>query len=170
VKPITVHTLPRTVFPPITLKGGYDKVRIPRSRGFGLIRPASTQPRPGLGVHRRLAGKKGQRGTGLKVISPSRPRRHHGVQGWPAIPGARRYSHPHRDRQNFTSRHPGALASSYPIKGQTKALQGVAEQDTSQKPGASKRRHNPQINTSNNHPCTLSFPLRPGLSSLSHSL
>jgi hypothetical protein len=126
VKPITIHTLPRTVFPPITLEGGYDKVHIPRSRGFGLICPASTQPRPGLGIPRRLAGKKGQRGIGLRVISPSRPRRHHSVQGWPAIPRARRYSHPHRDRQNLTSRHPGTLASSCPIKraGQGSTRQG----------------------------------------------
>jgi hypothetical protein len=37
-----MHTLPRTVLPLITLEGGYDKVCILRSRGFGLIRPAST--------------------------------------------------------------------------------------------------------------------------------
>jgi hypothetical protein len=122
VKPVTIHTLPRTVWPPITLEGGYDKVRIPRSRRFGLIRPASTQPRPGLDVHRRLIRKKGRHGIGLRVFSPSRPQRHHGVQGWPAIPEARRYSHLYRDRQNFTSRHPSAPASSYPIKGQARAL------------------------------------------------
>jgi hypothetical protein len=160
VKPITIHTLPRTVFPPIALEGGYDKVRIPRSRRFGLIRPTSTQPRPGLGVHRRLAGKKGQRGTGLRIISPSHPRRHHGVQGWPTIPGARRYNHLHRDRQNFTSRHPRTPASSCPIKGQARVLQDTG-QTASQKP---------RINISSNHPCTLSFYLRPGLSSLSHRL
>jgi hypothetical protein len=77
--------------------------------------PASTQ--------RRSAGRKGRRGTGLRVFPPFRPRRHHGVQGWPAIPGARRYSHLYRNRQNFTSRHPGVPASSYPIKGQARALQ-----------------------------------------------
>jgi hypothetical protein len=124
VKLVTVHTLPHTILPPITLEGGYDKARIPRSQRFGLIRPTSTQPRPGLDVQRWSIGKKDRRGTGLRVISPSRPQRHHGVQGWPAIPGAHRYSHLYRDRQNFTSRHPGAPASSYPIKGQARALQG----------------------------------------------
>jgi hypothetical protein len=118
-----MHTIPHTVLPPITLEGGYDKVRTPRSRGFGLIRPTSTQPRPSLDAHHRLTGRKGQHDTGLRVISPSRPRRHHGVQGWPTIPRARRYSHLYRNRQNFTSRHPGVPASSYPIKGQARALQ-----------------------------------------------
>jgi hypothetical protein len=33
---------------PATLEGGYDKVRTPRFQGFGLIRSASTRPRPGL--------------------------------------------------------------------------------------------------------------------------
>jgi hypothetical protein len=70
-----------------------------------VLDPAST--------HRRLTRKKGRRGTGLGVFSPSRPLRHHGVQGWPAILGARRYSHLHRDRQNFTSKAP--LASLPPL-------------------------------------------------------
>jgi hypothetical protein len=123
VKSVTVLTLPRTVLSSTTLEEGYDKVRTPRSWGFGLIHLTSTLPRPGLDAYHRSAGKKGQRGTGLRVISPSRPRRHHGVQGWPAIPGARRYSRLYRDRQNFTSRYPGVPASSYPIKGQARALQ-----------------------------------------------
>jgi hypothetical protein len=78
------------------------------------------RPRPGLdpaSTHHRSAGRKGQRGTGLRVFSPSHPLRHHGVQGWPAIPRAHCYSHLYRDRQNFTSKHPGVPASSYPIKG-----------------------------------------------------
>jgi hypothetical protein len=69
----------------------------------------STRPRPGLdpaSTYYRSAGRKGRRGTGLGVFSPSHPLRHHSVQGWPAIPGARRYSHLYRGRQNFTSRHP----------------------------------------------------------------
>jgi hypothetical protein len=37
---LTVHCLPT-----ITLEGGYDKTRIPQSRGFGLIRSTSTRPR-----------------------------------------------------------------------------------------------------------------------------
>jgi hypothetical protein len=79
-----------------------------------ILDPAST--------HHQSAGKKGRCGTRLRVFSPSRPRRHHGVRGWPAIPKARRYSHLHRDRQNFISRHPGVPASSYPIKRQARAL------------------------------------------------
>jgi hypothetical protein len=108
-KPVTVRTIPCTILPLITLEGGYDKDRTPRSRGFGLIHPSSTCPRPGLdpaSTYHRSAGRKGRRGTELRVFSPSRPLRHHGVQGWPAIPRARRYSHLHRDRQNFTSKAP----------------------------------------------------------------
>jgi hypothetical protein len=120
---------------PVTLEKGYDKARIPQSQGFGLIRPASTRPRPSLDAQRSSTGKKGRHGTVLRVISLSHPQRHHGVQGWPAIPGTRRYSHSYRDRQNITSRLPGALASSYPIKGQARTLQGDtnSRQDTSPK-------------------------------------
>jgi hypothetical protein len=142
---LTVHCLS-----PVTLEGGYDKARIPRSRGFGLIRPASTRPRPSLDAWRSSTGKKGRRGTELWVISPSHPRRHHSVQGWPAIPGARRYSHSYRDRQNITSRLPGVLASSYPIKGWARTLQGEKDsrQDTSPKPSASNPRLPTQRSTS----------------------
>jgi hypothetical protein len=76
-----------------------------------VLDPSSARPRPGLdpaSTHCRSTGKKGRRGTGLGVFSPSRPLRHHGVQGWPAIPRARRYSHLHMDRQNFTSKAPPA--------------------------------------------------------------
>jgi hypothetical protein len=72
----------------------------------------STRPRPSLdpaSTYHRSAGRKGRRSTGLRVFSPSCPLRHHGVQGWPAIPGARRYAHLHRDRQNFTSEAPASL-------------------------------------------------------------
>jgi hypothetical protein len=108
-KLVTIHTIPHTVLPLITHEGGYDKVRTPRSRGFGLIRPSLTCPRPGLdpaSTYHRSAGRKGWRGIGLKVFSPSRLLCHHGVQGWPAIPRACRYSHLYRDRQNFTLRLP----------------------------------------------------------------
>jgi hypothetical protein len=49
-------------------------------------------------THRRSTRKKGRRDTRLGVFSPSHPLRHHGVQGWPVILGALRYSHLHRDR------------------------------------------------------------------------
>jgi hypothetical protein len=116
----------------------------------------SARPRPDLdpaSTHHRTAGRKGRCGIGLRVFSPSHPLRHHGVQGWPTIPGTRRYSHLHRDRQNFTSRHPGVPASSYNIKGQAKALQGGAKnerirQDASQKPRSNEQRHTTHKSTS----------------------
>jgi hypothetical protein len=143
--------------PPVTLEGGYDKVRTPQSRGFSLIRPSSTCPRPGLdpaSTHRRSAERKGRHGTGLRVFSPSHPLRHHGVKGWPAIPRTRRYNHLHKDRQNFTSRHPGVPVSSYPIKGQARALQEKGatnertRQDTSQKTRSNEQRHTTHRSTS----------------------
>jgi hypothetical protein len=76
-----------------------------------ILDPSSARPRPGLdpaSTHRRSTGKKDRRDTGLGVFSPSHSLRHHGVQGWPTIPGACRYSHLHRDRQNFTSKAPPA--------------------------------------------------------------
>jgi hypothetical protein len=135
----------------------------------------SARPRPDLdpaSTYHRSAGRKGRRGIGLEVFSPSRPLCHHGVRGWPTIPGACRYSHLYRDRQNFTSRHPGVPTSSYPIKGQAGALQGrgtKGEQRTidNEKPVSMPLK---KINISSNLLCTLIFPLRPGLGSLSHSL
>jgi hypothetical protein len=109
---LTVHCLPS-----VTLKGGYDKAHISQSQGFDLIRPTLTLPRPGLDAQHGSTGKEGRYGTVLRVISSTHPLRHHGVQGWPPIPRARRYSHLNRDRQNIVSRLPGTLASSDPIKG-----------------------------------------------------
>jgi hypothetical protein len=57
-------------------------------------------------TYHRSAGRKGRCGTGFGVFSSSRPLCHHGVQEWPAIPRARRYSHLYRNRQNFTSKAP----------------------------------------------------------------
>jgi hypothetical protein len=108
---LTVHCLPS-----VTLEGGYDKARILQSRGFDLIRPTLTLPRPGLDAQHSSTEKEGRHGTVLRVILPYRPLRRHGAQGWPAIPRARRYSHLNRDRQNIASRLPGTLASSDPIK------------------------------------------------------
>jgi hypothetical protein len=91
----------------------------------------STRPRPVLdpaSTYHQSARRKGRRGIGLEVFSPSHPLCHHGVRGWPAIPGARRNSHLYRDRQNFTSRLPRVPASSYPIKGRARALQGGTDE------------------------------------------
>jgi hypothetical protein len=147
--------------PSITLEGGYDKARLPQSRGFDLIRPTLTLPRPGLDAPHSSTEREGRHGTALRVISPSRPLRRHGVRGWPAIPMARRHSHSYRDRQNVTSGLPGVLASSYPIKGQAGALQRTEKTannrpHTSPKPSAkhSKAPHT-EINISSNHLCTL---------------
>jgi hypothetical protein len=87
---LTVHCLSS-----VTLEEGYDKARIPQSQGFGLIRPTSTRPRPSLDAQHSLTGRKGRHGAVHWVISSSH---HHGVQGWPAIPWARRYSHLNKDR------------------------------------------------------------------------
>jgi hypothetical protein len=133
----------------------------------------STHPRPDLdpaSIYHRSAGRKGRRGTGLDVFSPSRPLRHHRVRGWLAIPRARRYSHLHRDRQNFTSRLPQCPGLLLPYK---RTGQGsIGERDKARrKPEAKQAKaHNPQINISSNLLCTLTFPLRPGLGPLSHSL
>jgi hypothetical protein len=115
---LTMHCLS-----PGTLEEGYDKARIPQSRGFGLIHPVSTRPRPNLDAPHSSTGKEVQHGTALRVISASHPLRHRGVQGWPSIPRACRNSHLNRDRQNIISRLPVVLASSRPIKGWARALQ-----------------------------------------------
>jgi hypothetical protein len=139
---------------------------IPHDLGDSAL---SAHPRPGLdpaSTYHRSAGRKGRRGTGLRVFSPSHPLRHHVVRGWPAIPGARHYSHLYRDRQNFTSDSPSIPASSYPIKGQARALQGEGKKSRSQAQASKGRR-----STSQAISLVLSlFPLRPGLGSLSHSL
>jgi hypothetical protein len=107
----------------VTLEEGYDKAPILQSRGSDLICPASTRLRPSLDAQHSSTGREDRHGTVLWVISPSHPRRHHGVQGWPAIPRARRYSHLYRDRQKHHLKAPSTLASSYPIKGQAETLQ-----------------------------------------------
>jgi hypothetical protein len=52
---------------------------------------------------------------------------------------------------------PGAPASSYPIKGQARALQGDTKQDASQKPSANKQRHTTHRSTSQAISFVLSF-------------
>jgi hypothetical protein len=106
-KPVSIHTIPHTVLPPITLEGGYTR-SIPHDLGDSAL---STRPRPSLDLPSvsREERPTWHRTCGLfTVLSPMS----HGVRGWPAIPRARRYSHLYRDRQNFTSRlprHPGLL-------------------------------------------------------------
>jgi hypothetical protein len=149
----------------VTLEGGYDKVRTPRSRGFGLIRSALTRPRSGLDALRSSTRKKGQHGTGLRVISPSHPRRHHGVQGWPSIPRARRYSHLYRDRRNITSRTPRRPGLLSPYK---RAGQGSPRGRTKNQNNRNRQQVTPREQS--NHLVFFFSLLRPGLTALSRKL
>jgi hypothetical protein len=122
----------------VTLEERYDKVRTPRFQGFGLIRSASTWPRPGLDPRHSATGKEGRYGTTLRVTSTpttSRPR------GWPPISEARRYSHLNRiDKTSSQDSHRPGLHPSYKRVGQ-----GSGE-------GNGQRvRHNLAINISSNH-------------------
>jgi hypothetical protein len=76
--------------------------KIPRARPYPFpVNP----PRPGLDQP-SVKKEQGLHATGPEVFSPSHPLHHHGAQGWPAIPGACRYSSFHNARQNFTSKAP----------------------------------------------------------------
>jgi hypothetical protein len=115
--------MPSTILPLIILEGKYDEYRTPKFLGLGLIHSpsthldlSSTRPQPTTGQTR----KQGLHDTGSGVFSPSHPLRHHGVRGWPAILGARRYNGLYSARQNFTSKAPlASLPPLDPIKGQT---------------------------------------------------
>jgi hypothetical protein len=97
--------------------GGTRRVSYPKFPGLGLIHSPSTHLDPASTNHRSTK-EQGPHATRPGVLSPSHPLRHHGVQGWPAIPGARRFSGFHSARQNFTSKAPPASLSSLdPIKG-----------------------------------------------------
>jgi hypothetical protein len=150
---LTVHCLSS-----VTLEEGYDKAPIPQSRGFSLIRPTLTRPRPGLDAQHSSTGKEGQYGTVLWVISPSHSRRHLGIQGCPAILRARRYSHLNRDRQNIALGLHGVLASSNPIKRVGQDPTRGHEQEARHKSKAKYQQpkaSNAKINISSNYPCTL---------------
>jgi hypothetical protein len=86
--------------------------KIPRARPYPF--PVDP-PRPGLNpalTNRRSTKKQGLHATGPGISSPSHPLHHHGVQGWPAISGARRYSGFHSARQNFTSKASSGVSTS----------------------------------------------------------
>jgi hypothetical protein len=62
VKPVTIHAMPSTIPPLITLEGEYDGYRTPKFPGLGLIHspsthlnPSSTRPRPTAGQQGRKA-------------------------------------------------------------------------------------------------------------------
>jgi hypothetical protein len=85
-------------------------------------RPTSTRPRSGL--DQPPVNKEARPACHrIQVFLPSHPLRHHGVRGWPAILGARRYRGFHSTRQNFISKaSPGVSASSGPYKRASRGL------------------------------------------------
>jgi hypothetical protein len=134
----------------------------------------SAYPRPGLdpaSTYHRSIGRKDRRGTGLEVFSPSRPLRHHGVRGWPAIPRACHYSHLYRNRQNFTSRLPRRPCLLLPYKragrGSTRGAKKKKNEQRTTNNETPVSIPPKKINISSNLLCTLTFPLRPELGSLS---
>jgi hypothetical protein len=152
VKTVTVPTLPRTVYHQSPSRK--DKTRsVLCNLGDSAL---SIRPRPGLDPTPTLdtvqrQGRDGRCGTTLWVISPSHLPRRHGVQGWPAIPRARRYSQLNRNRQTITSRLPIVSASSRPIKGQ-------ARMEDKKRNTRQQARHKIETDIPGNHHCSL-FPL-----------
>jgi hypothetical protein len=103
-------------------------------------RPTSTRPRPGLDQPMIKTRMQGLRDTGPEIFSPSHPLCHHGVQGWPAILEARRYSNLHSVRQNFTSKAPRRPCLLLPYKRAGRGLyKGLAEN------GQKKTSHLPTV-------------------------
>jgi hypothetical protein len=134
---------------PVTLEGGYDKARTPRSKGFGPIRSASTRPRRPTRHNRE--GRTVWRGTpGHFSASSSTASR---ARGWSSIPRARRYSHLKQGSTKHRFKAPIVLASSRPIKGRPGLYNGKAEDN--------RRRaiHNLEINISSNHLVSSFSPL-----------
>jgi hypothetical protein len=131
---------------PVTLEEGYNKARVPQSLGFGLIHPVSTRPRPSLDASHSSTGKEGRHGTTLRVTSSSHPLRHHGVQGWPLIPGGTSLQ---STQQGSIKHHlkthwrPGLLL---PYK--------RTGQDPTEEQGTTGKKHKIEINISSNHLCT----------------
>jgi hypothetical protein len=97
--------MPGTVPPLIPLKAKHDDCHTLKFLGLGLIHSPSTHLDPAL-TNCWSTKEQGLHAIGPRVFSPSHPLRHHGAQGWPAIPGARHYSSFHNARQNFTSKAP----------------------------------------------------------------
>jgi hypothetical protein len=159
---LTTHCLS-----PINLEGGYDKARIPRSRRFGLIRPASTQPRRPALFDRKERPTWHRAPGHFTISSPTSPR-------CPGMAG-HSWSTPLQPLlQGSTTHHlktprcPG-LPLPYKRAGQGSTRGG--EQDTSPKPSASKQRHTTQRSTSQAITLVLFFlSLRLGLGALSHKL
>jgi hypothetical protein len=161
--------MPGTVPPLIPLEAKHDKCHTPKFPGLGLIHSPSTHLDP-ASTNRRPTKEQGLHATRPGAFSPSHPLRHHGVQGWPAIPGARRYSSFHSARQNFTSKAPlASLPSLDPIKGKAgDSMKGGTQGKTSHHPTVEDQHHkkSPLYSLS----LSLSLSLRPGIGSLSHSL
>jgi hypothetical protein len=153
-----VRAIPSTILPLITLEGEYDERRTPKFPGLSLIRSPSTHLNPALTNHRSKQERKACMTQDPESFSPSRPLRHHGVWGWPAILGARRYSSIHSVRQNFTSKAPPAsLPPLDPIKGQAGDSTKRGGRRTKNKKSVTLPPY--KINISSNLLCTLIFSL-----------
>jgi hypothetical protein len=166
-----VLAIPSTIPPLITLEGEYDECRTLKFPRLGLIRSPSTHLNPSSTRPRSTAGqtrKQDLHDTGPEVFSLSHPLCHLGVQGWPAIFRARRYSGLHSARQNFTSKSSSAsLPPLDPIKGQAGDSTKGADN------GRQKATHHPTVEDQHLKQSPLYshfFSLRPGIGSLSHSL
>jgi hypothetical protein len=171
-KPVTICTKSCTILPPITLEGGYDKDRTPRSRGFGLIHPSSTWPRPSLDLSSVSREKRPtwHRTRGLFTVSSSTS---------PWCPGMAGHSQgtslqppPHGSTKlHFKGTRRPCLLLPYKRAGQG-SKKGEVRADEERTTDNEKPVSIPpkKINISSNLLCTLIFPLRPRLGSLSHSL
>jgi hypothetical protein len=139
-----MHTLPHTVLPPTTLEDGYDKDRIPRSQGFGLIH----QPRPNLDPASTPTTGQQERKTDVAQDSGSFHRLIPDIitvsgDGQPFLRHVATATYTGIDKTSPQDT-PSVLASSYPIKGQVRGLQ----RGGGQKPSASKQRHATHRSTS----------------------
>jgi hypothetical protein len=150
----------------VTLEGGYDKARTPRSKGFGLIRSASTRPRPGLDAQHSTTGKGGRYGAAPRVISAPRPLRHHvSGDGLPFL-GHVATVLSNRDRQNIVSRpHRLGLLPSYKREGR-----GSTKKEPRYATDGHPAIYKIEINVSSNHLVLLFLLLRPGFTALSRKL
>jgi hypothetical protein len=141
-----MHTPPHTVSPPTTLEEGYDKVCIPRSRGFGLIHPASTQSRRAPPVSRKERPT-WHRTQGLFTVSSSTSPRCPGMAshswGTSLQPSPQRSTKLHLK----TPQRPGLLLP-YKRVGQGSTKEKRQSKVPSQKPSTGEQRHTTQRSTS----------------------
>jgi hypothetical protein len=151
-----MHTIPHTILPPVTLEGGYDKVHTPRSRGFGLILPSSTRPRPSLDPPpvSREERPTWHRTQGLFTVSSSTSPWCLGMAGYSWGTSLQPPPQGSTKLHLKTPRRPGLLLP-YKRAGQGSTRKGGDKQTDKarRKPEATLKRakaHHPQINISSN--------------------